>query len=59
MLLPIDWMIRVIVPATGSASAIVSGIRSAPGPQPDDDELAGLTDLGDAGRLDDQARDIR
>ena len=32
MLLPTAWMIRLIVPALGSASAIVSGIRSAPSP---------------------------
>ncbi len=57
MLLPIDWMMRVIVPATGSASAIVSGIRSAPA-EPDDDELARLRDRR-SGRLDDETRDVR
>ena len=29
------------------------------GPQANDDELAGLPDLGEAGRLDDEARDVR
>ena len=32
MLAPMAWIMRVIVPASGSLSAIVSGIRSAPGP---------------------------
>ncbi len=31
VLLPTAWMTRVIVPRAASASAIVSGIRSAPG----------------------------
>ena len=33
VLLPTAWMTSVIVPASGSASAIVSGMRSAPGPR--------------------------
>jgi hypothetical protein len=33
VLLPIAWMTRVIVPAALSTSAIVSGMRSAPGPR--------------------------
>ena len=38
---------------------MVSGMRSAPAPSADDDELAGAPDLGDARCLDDEARDVR
>ena len=48
----------MIVPAALSTSAMVSGMRSAPGPAPDDDELPGLADLGDPGSLDDEAGDV-
>ena len=33
VLLPIAWMMSVIVPAAASPSAMVSGMRSAPGPR--------------------------
>ena len=33
VLLPMAWMTREIVPASAFASAIVSGMRSAPGPR--------------------------
>ena len=48
-----------MVPAALSTSAMVSGMRSAPGPAPDDDELPGLADLGDPRRLDDEAGYVR
>ena len=51
-------MTSVMVPASGSASAMVSGMRSAPSAAADDDELAGLADLGDAAGLDDEPRDV-
>ena len=58
VLLPIDWMISVIVPAAGSASAIVSGMRSAPGPSRTMTNWPGCRICGDPGRLDDEPGDV-
>ncbi len=59
MLLPTDWMTRLMVPASESASAMVSGNSLGTGATPDDHELAGAPNLGDPRRIDDQAPDVR
>ena len=51
VLLPTAWMTSTIDPCAESLSAIVSGMRSAPGTEPDDHELTGLAYRGDPGRL--------
>ena len=48
VVLPMPWTMIVTVPARGSDSAMVRGIRSLV-VDPDDDELAGLLAFGDAG----------
>ena len=59
MLLPMDWMMR----RDRARRRVRVGDRQRDAlrarPEPDDDELAGLPDLGDPGCLDDEARDVR
>ena len=58
VVLPIPCTMIVIVPFSGSESAIVSGNPLAVGVQPKNDELAGFPLPGDAGRLDGEPLDI-
>jgi len=55
VLLPIAWITRVIVRPTCPRRRSSSGMRSAPGPRRNDDELPGPADLGNSGSLDDEA----
>ena len=59
VLTPTAWIIRVMVPASGSLSAIVERDALCARTLPDDDELAGTPDLCDPGGLDDEADDVR